>query len=533
MLIPESKISLDLKHAVSAIVSGASVSMDLLRTVLKAVETPAELMTFRNSELAETCMRLLQEKNEHCSILDDEFSVLCLKIVLACIQVATLVVCQTVPLPQPDPHFRLAELAITSLTDRFKVGMESDSDPPLNPFLTATESVTLIKLLSGARKRFLFNRCAHPKLWVGWSFLLFPAWAHLMYGNISAQTTMAPVVGDLACRFSAGEFVYNDERFMFDMMAEGCHKVYENIMGQTHSYHLKRVDKQDSELAITATASRLSAGSLSLKLSYYLFLWASSHPDTSQLDVMVQLLKASISRLWTALDFAEDDQSLTYWRLKEVAEFSEQIVLYIMSTVPVRLERVTARTAIPALLNAALESSVFALLARALMFPLRDEWHIAYINLHPNAQRFLDDIFNKQLETIEELGRFLSRFNSLDINAFQDSHADWLRAAQHFEEQCHIYNGDRFARTHISRCRAVWTKLGSSLVSNHLDGCSMHCSYPRCPHPMALGGVSFACKRCWKVTYCSYRCQSLHWSCTLPGGSHADACSSSPPTNLG
>ncbi|KAG8707794.1 hypothetical protein FRC09_001609 [Ceratobasidium sp. 395] len=178
------------------------------------------------------------------------------------------------------------------------------------------------------------------------------------------------MVGDLACRFSAGEFAYNDEKFIIEFMAESCYTRYKKITGKTSGYHLKQINKQDLELAITAAASRLSAGSLPLKLSYDLFLWASSHPDTSQPNTMVQLLKASISRLWRALDPAEDNRPLTYWRLREVAQLSEEIIQYIMSTVPVRLEVVTAHTAIPALLTAALDSSVFGLLARVLMFPL-------------------------------------------------------------------------------------------------------------------------------------------------------------------
>ncbi|KAG8703516.1 hypothetical protein FRC09_004115 [Ceratobasidium sp. 395] len=188
------------------------------------------------------------------------------------------------------------------------------------------------------------------------------------------------MVGDLACRFSAGEFAYNDEKFIIEFMAESCYTRYKKITGKTSGYHLKQINKQDSELAITAAASRLSAGSLPLKLSYDLFLWASSYPDTSQPNMMVQLLKASTSRLWRALDPAEDNRPLTYWRLREVAEFSGEVVQYIMITVPIRLEGgVTAHTGIPALLNAALEFSVFGLLARALMFPLPCK----YNNLKP------------------------------------------------------------------------------------------------------------------------------------------------------
>ncbi|KAG8778318.1 hypothetical protein FRC12_025047 [Ceratobasidium sp. 428] len=157
------------------------------------------------------------------------------------------------------------------------------------------------------------------------------------------------------------------------------------------------------------------------------------------------------------------------------------------------------------------------------MFPLPCD----YDSLTLVQQKSLNIIFDDQLKMIEKFASFLLKISSFGIEALQESHADWLKAAQYFDEQCRMHNANQFARSHISKCRTIWMKLGSSLVPNQLQGCSVPCSYPRCAYPTPLGGASLACGGCQEATYCSYRCQSLHWACDLPEGPHADLCSSS------
>ncbi|KAG8749910.1 hypothetical protein FRC12_013165, partial [Ceratobasidium sp. 428] len=155
---------------------------------------------------------------------------------------------------------------------------------------------------------------------------------------------------------------------------------------------------------------------------------------------MVLLLQASISRLWGALDPAEDDQPLTYRRLREVVQFPRELLRYTMSKL--------AAAATTPLLHTLLDLNIFGLLARTLMFPLSCN----YNDMNPTFQRSLNNILDDQLKAMEEFAKFLLKFDSVGFKALQDSHADWLRAAQHFEERCHMYDGDRFARTLIPRC---------------------------------------------------------------------------------
>ncbi|KAG8716871.1 hypothetical protein FRC09_015084 [Ceratobasidium sp. 395] len=121
---------------------------------------------------------------------------------------------------------------------------------------------------------------------------------------------------------------------------------------------------------------------------------------------MVLLLQASISRLWRTLDPAEDNQPLTYERLREVVQFPGVLLLYTMmrrstASVPEVMPMHTA--AIP-LLNGVLDLNILGLLARTLMFPLPRN----YGTLDPIQQGSLEIIFNDQLKAIDEFGNFLS-----------------------------------------------------------------------------------------------------------------------------
>ncbi|KAG8763228.1 hypothetical protein FRC12_008648 [Ceratobasidium sp. 428] len=310
------------------------------------------------------------------------------------------------------------------------------------------------------------------------------------------------------CRFSAGEFIYDDEQLIMEFMAELCYDKHKKITGATDcsGYRLKQANMQDSELAVTVAASKLSTGFLSLRLSYYFFLWAADCSDDLRPDLMISLLKAAMSRLWRTLDPAEDNLPLAFLRLRGVVQLPKAILVYVTSVVSVDIRlSTTVQTSYSPLIDAALNHNIFALLFRALMFPLP----YSYNSLSPSEQKSLDKMLSDLLEFVEEFGGFLSTICPFSIKALQESHADWLKAAQHLDEHCHMYHDtSQFARTHVSRCRTVWVEVGSFLFPNQLDGRSVPCSYPRCPYPTPLGGASFVCENCRATAYCGYRCQN-------------------------
>ncbi|KAG9123012.1 hypothetical protein FRC07_000355 [Ceratobasidium sp. 392] len=191
MSIPPHVTSIRVDDAVNIIASGGPVSLDMLRGVLKVGEIYTEILVFNNRKLASACVKLLQERSKKYSVLDDEFNVCCLKIILLGLQVATLLACKTMYAyaeqapDEPDPNFTLAKFAATSLADKIKVSIAGGPDPALDPFITVAEAVTLLECLHRERDRFLFNRVAYYKLWGGWSFVIFPAWGYLVIGRIS------------------------------------------------------------------------------------------------------------------------------------------------------------------------------------------------------------------------------------------------------------------------------------------------------------------------------------------------------------
>ncbi|KAG8778313.1 hypothetical protein FRC12_025042 [Ceratobasidium sp. 428] len=266
---------------------------------------------------------------------------LCLRMIVACLQVATLVVCESIDTfidkaaSQPSNCYRkltMTKFAVDYLSDRMVSSVAGGLDRSLDPFITSAESVTLVKLLFGTRHRFLLlHSYFEDNPLAGWSFLLFPAWAHLICGRISPQTMIAPMIGDLACRFSVGDSTYNDEQLVTEFMTESCYTWYQKIMGKTDSYHLGGINKHDSELVIESTASKLFDGSLSLKLSYDLFLWAAHCSNSCKpniFDTMTMLLEASIDRLWRALGPAQNNLPLSYLRVLEVEQFPGELLRY-------------------------------------------------------------------------------------------------------------------------------------------------------------------------------------------------------------
>ncbi|KAG8763229.1 hypothetical protein FRC12_008649 [Ceratobasidium sp. 428] len=443
--------SLDFDQAADAIASGAPVSIGLLRAVSAAIDIPAKVWIFDNRNLASACIRLLQERSVHCSILDDEFCILCLRIIVACLQATTLIVCGNFltsidkAISQPNnPNFTMTKFAIASLSDLMLSSVAGGLNRSLlDPSITAVDT--------------------HLEFLTGWSFLLFPAWAHLICGRISAPMTIAPMIGDLACRFSVGKFPYDDEQLVIEFMTEACYTLYQKITRKTDSYYLRQIDEQDSKLVILGTTSRLHSGSLSLKLSYDLFLWAAYCSNTSRPNMMGLLLEASSDRLWRALGPTQDDLPLSHLRLLEVAQFPGELLRCSMSTAPTHLEGRNRLTSITPL-STALDCDIFSLLAQALMFPLPCD----YNRLTPVQQKSLNSVFGDQLKEIEKFTNFLSlNIDSLGIKALQESHADWLKAAQHFDEQCRMHNPSRYrtvlcpAHTRGARTRRLW-------VAHHL-----------------------------------------------------------------
>ncbi|KAG8679143.1 hypothetical protein FRC08_017184, partial [Ceratobasidium sp. 394] len=362
---------------VDIIVSGGPVSMALLQSVLQIAENPKKVLVFYNDKLASACIKLVRERSKDYPILDDEFSVLCLKVIVVCVQVATLVMYETIYAfieetpPEPDPNLTLAKRAVSSLCNLIQAAM-TGPDPLVYPFLAVVDAVTLIECLYRERHRFLFHLCASPELSGGWCFILYPAWIHLLSRRISDQTTMAPMIGDLACRFAAGEFKYSDEAPIVEFMAESSHTRFRKITGTSLGYFLEPIDDQDSELAVTRVSTRLFTGSLTMKLAYYLNLWAGNRTNSNRPDLMLMFLKASLARLWRALDPSMGDLPLTYLRLREVAQFPEAIIGYLESAVAVNfpIPSAISQAMRQLFVGAAFEYDIFGLLARTLMFPL-------------------------------------------------------------------------------------------------------------------------------------------------------------------
>ncbi|KAG8710242.1 hypothetical protein FRC08_017419 [Ceratobasidium sp. 394] len=513
---------------VDVIVSGGPVSIGLLRGVLKLTEDPNKILLFHNDRLASACVKLVQKRSKVYPILDDEFGFLCLKVIVFCVQVATLVMCGTMYAfieeapPQPDPNFTLAKCAVASLCDLIPATAVTGPEFATRPFLAVADAVTLIECLYRQRHRFLFYRCASPELSGGWSFILYPAWIHLLAGHISDQNTMARVLGDLACRFAAGEFKYNAEASIVESMAESSYIRSRDVAGTNRGYFLNGVDDQDSELAVTRVSTRLLTGPVTMKLAYYLDLWAGNRTNSNRPDLMLMFLKASLTRLWRALDSWTKDLPLTRRRLREIVQLLEAIILYLSTVVAVNfaIPNIAPQVVRQHLVGAAFEYDIFCLIARTLLFPL--PWDYTSLG---GAHH----MFEHHFQAVDEFSGILSSFYPFGMEIQEYCYVDWLRAAQRFGERCHMHEERQFVQTYVSRCRAAWKKLGSSFFGKHID-VSVACAYPRCPHPTSSSGVLSTCGGCRAVAYCSHRCQRSHWIYDLPEGPHVEACSSSTLT---
>ncbi|KAG8699644.1 hypothetical protein FRC08_005180 [Ceratobasidium sp. 394] len=504
--------------------AGAPVSIDVLRNALKIAKNCTEVLAFHNPELPSACIRMIQERSKsYPRILDDEFSVMCLGIIAICVQVATLVTCNTMDAFVEEvlvQRSTLLEFTSSSLQVRFRAATNG-SELVLNPFITMPEAITLMEYLHRERHHFLRNRCASPKVWDGWSFILLPAWFYFISRRISDQAGTAQILGDLAYRFAAGEFSYVHEESIVQYFAQTTHTRFVNVTGTSDGYYLDYTDLQDYELMITTVSTKFSTGLPALDLAYYMHIWAGCCAYASRLDLMLELAKASFTRLWHALDPEKEDFTSTYEQLRGVTEFSWAMLGYIIAAI--FKNPFMPQAAKGPFIDAALEHNILGLLAQTLMLPL----HCNYSGMEQSNQVSLHSTFDMHLESIEGFADFLSMFRPSNVAVLHDSRAEWLRATQHFGEQCHMYNGGRYVQTYISRCQTVWKKLGFSLFGKQMNEFSVTCSYPRCPYPTSLGGAPFACGGCRAVAYCSHRCQYSHWTCGSLESPHIDMCLSS------
>ncbi|KAG9123011.1 hypothetical protein FRC07_000354 [Ceratobasidium sp. 392] len=191
---------------IETVTSEGSVSIDTLKAVLKISKIPSEILRFNNHKLASACIKLIRERSEHLPILDDEFSVLCLQIILTGVQVSTLLVRKAIypiiegAVDQPDADFTIAKHAVAYVSSQI-ASPYTGPGPHVNPLIDMRESITLAHLLNRERERFLINCCTHPELWGGWSFAFYPAWLYFTTKHLDDQKMRGifiSAVGDLA-----------------------------------------------------------------------------------------------------------------------------------------------------------------------------------------------------------------------------------------------------------------------------------------------------------------------------------------------
>ncbi|KAG8770833.1 hypothetical protein FRC12_004018 [Ceratobasidium sp. 428] len=335
--------------------------------------------------------------------------------------------------------------------------------------------------------------------------------------------TIAPLLGDLLFRFAAAEFFYYDEGLIVEFMLSCTHARVDK-KGRGDEFYRRAASLKDSEVAIRAIANKFYSGSCSLNLAYELHTWAGSSGIPGWLDSMIPLAKAALARLWHALDPQKESLPLTYERLSEVAQFARLIFEYIMFLMISAKSKATISQATKDELTIyIIKEDLFGLLARVLVFPLSCN----HSSLSQPHQQSLDSIYNNVFRTLKETGDGLAKICPTSIKELLNSHIDWLKAAQYFEEHCHLYGKGQFVNTYVPKCHVTWKRLGSSLLGKQLKDLSVPCSYPRCPYPAPLEGVPFICGGCQTATYCSHRCRHSHWRYNLPGGSHASTCSRS------
>ncbi|KAG9105644.1 hypothetical protein FRC07_009139, partial [Ceratobasidium sp. 392] len=126
---------------------------------------------------------------------------------------------------------------------------------------------------------------------------------------------------DLICRFSAGGFACGDEQALTELMAEECYEGPELTAGPT--------DQQDEELVVITTTNMLLSGSLSLKLSLHLHRWAGYFLHAGRPDLMLLFAKASLGRLWKALDPMKEFQ-LAFLGFRDIMRLTEGVIRHIL-----------------------------------------------------------------------------------------------------------------------------------------------------------------------------------------------------------
>ncbi|CAE6432599.1 unnamed protein product [Rhizoctonia solani] len=78
-------------------------------------------------------------------------------------------------------------------------------------------------------------------------------------------------------------------------------------------------------------------------------------------------------------------------------------------------------------------------------------------------------------------------------------------------------------RNRITLCRNTWLVIGKAFEFQQQTSLKRRCMNPRCPDPDPAEGAYELCDQCCWISYCSIRCQAVHWGGGLPD-SHRAQC---------
>ncbi|KEP49197.1 MYND finger protein [Rhizoctonia solani 123E] len=101
---------------------------------------------------------------------------------------------------------------------------------------------------------------------------------------------------------------------------------------------------------------------------------------------------------------------------------------------------------------------------------------------------------------------------------FKSCQPAWWKVYRHFQFMNLVVDpgaitphGNRWG--FYALCSETWNNIIDSISApSDIKGRQMvACHYSRCPDPGILGGAEYSCSWCWRVKYCSPRCQVMDW----------------------
>ncbi|KAG8751009.1 hypothetical protein FRC12_012646 [Ceratobasidium sp. 428] len=461
--------------AVRIVLSGAPVSVGVLRIILDRANSSEDWMSLCKVKIIPALMRILEEYRRESPILKGEKGILCLQLLSLSFQVAFMAF-QDDPfsfanLSPLDPSLKLTDHVLSILTPQIQRSEEvvhSTGIPQrmIMPWLSSEHAGQLLEYLYRERFRFLQDRSDHPDHWTGFSILLYGIWAHMRgLGSSLNPGLLGPRLIDVACRFVAVAPENKNE----DILATTIIYTMRNIsamFGAAHPFP-KLTDYRNPGVEVITDAIsvvrcyilRLSHDPPDLKLYFHLYEWTRGSVHANMPDLMLSFFRFSYVGVWSILDPTKESRPITADRVCDLIDYAGQLMGF---TGTILEDPHLTPNNKDALLAIVYQSDIFALLARILLLPLA----LDASTLTPRDKRNLNELYESLRIQLHEFGNILQTSSSSSSQLFRRSYPDWLKAVYCFQELCFMSKRDAPMYHHIANSMRSWIGAGFTVFKS-------------------------------------------------------------------